>query len=50
MSDLFYKNATLRLLKKQARIIERELRRHIWKHKVFIDFLIDYIICDWIFY
>ena len=31
---------------KQARIIERELRRCIWKHEVIIDFLIDYIICD----
>ena len=31
---------------KQARIIERKLRRRIWKHEVFIDFLIDYIICD----
>ena len=33
-------------LKKQARIIKRELHRHIWKYKVIIDFLIDYIICD----
>ena len=24
--------------KKQARIIERELRRRIWKHEVIIDF------------
>ena len=31
---------------KQARNIERELRRRIWKHKVNIDFLIDYIICE----
>ena len=31
---------------KQARIIERELRRRIWKHEVIFDFLIDYIICD----
>ena len=37
------------LVYKQARIIERELRRRIWKHKVIIDFLIDYIICDCIF-
>ena len=32
--------------KKQARIIEHELRRRIWKHEVLIDILIDYIICD----
>ena len=32
---------------KQARIIERELRRRIWKYKVIIDFLIDDIICDY---
>ena len=30
-------------LAKQARIIEPELRRRIWKHKVIIDFLIDYL-------
>ena len=30
----------------KAHIIERKLRRRIWKHEVVIDFRIDYIICD----
>ena len=35
-------------LGEQARNIEQQLRRRIWKHEV-IHFLIDYIICDCIF-